>query len=212
MNKKPTIIVLAAGSGIRFKGATHKLVQPFGNSTVLATTLRHAIESELPVVVVTTQALAGEALSVIASRDIVLMPPAGVAAPGRTGMGVSIRAGVAARADAHGWLLLPADMPLIRPATIAAVARALDDHPIAFAQYQGRRGHPVGFAAELYSELAQLEGDDGARRVLARFPSFGVEADDPGVLIDLDTEDDLAHARAIDSGAATHVVGGKTLR
>ena len=55
----------------------------------------------------------------------------------------------------------------------------------------------MGFSAELYSELVQLTGDEGARRVVARYPSFGVEVDDPGVLIDLDTTDDLAalHAR-----------------
>jgi molybdenum cofactor cytidylyltransferase len=82
------------------------------------------------------------------------------------------------------------------------VADALADHAVTYAQYQGRRGHPVGFSPELYSELVQLTGDEGARRVVARFPSFGVEVDDPGVLIDLDTTDDLAalHARM---GSAT---------
>jgi molybdenum cofactor cytidylyltransferase len=68
----------------------------------------------------------------------------------------------------------------------------LPQHAVVFAQYQGRRGHPVGFAAELFSELVQLTGDEGARRVAARYPSFGVEVDDPGVLIDVDTADDLA--------------------
>ncbi|MEY3273165.1 MAG: hypothetical protein RLZZ341_2066, partial [Pseudomonadota bacterium] len=31
---------------------------------------------------------------------------------------------------------------------------------VVWAQHRGRRGHPVGFAAELYSELVQLDGDD----------------------------------------------------
>jgi molybdenum cofactor cytidylyltransferase len=50
----------------------------------------------------------------------------------------------------------------------------------------------VGFAAELYSELVQLDGDDGARRIVARYPGVGVELDDPGVLQDVDTPGDLA--------------------
>ena len=73
---------------------------------------------------------------------------------------------------------------------------ALADHPIAYAQHQGRRGHPVGFGAEMFSELIALTGDEGARRLLARYPAFGVELDDPGVRMDVDTEADLAAARA----------------
>ena len=63
-------------------------------------------------------------------------------------------------------------MPLVQPATLLAVARALDHHAVAYAQYRGRRGHPVGFAAELYSELTELSGDEGARRIIARYPAF----------------------------------------
>jgi molybdenum cofactor cytidylyltransferase len=72
-----------------------------------------------------------------------------------------------------------------------AVARQLDEHPIAYAQYKGRRGHPVAFSAELYSELVELSGDEGARRLLARYPAVGIELDDPGVLVDVDTRADL---------------------
>jgi molybdenum cofactor cytidylyltransferase len=110
-------------------------------------------------------------------------------------MGASIAAGVGACPNSRGWLVLPGDMPLVRPSTLVAVARALDQHPVAFAQHLGRRGHPVGFASELYSELAALTGDEGARRLVSRYPAFAVELDDPGALIDIDTEDDLAAAR-----------------
>ena len=65
-----------------------------------------------------------------------------------------------------------------------------------FAQHQGRRGHPVGFSAELFSDLVQLTGDEGARRLIARYPSRGVEVADPGVLIDVDTKADLAAVRS----------------
>ena len=69
-------------------------------------------------------------------------------------------------------------------------------------QHRGRRGHPVGFAAELFSELVMLKGDEGARRLLARYPTAAVELDDPGVLLDIDTVDDLAAAqRRIDGSS-----------
>jgi molybdenum cofactor cytidylyltransferase len=193
MQSRPTVVVLAAGRGSRFKGSTHKLEQSLGDLSVLGSTLRNAIESHLPVVVVTTQALATGAARMVAARDVVVVPQSLTA----LGMGHSIAAGVAARADSPGWLLLPGDMPMVRPATLLAVAAALEHHPVAYAQYQGRRGHPVGFAAELYSELMMLSGDEGARRVVARYPAIGVDVDDPGVLLDLDTEADLAVMRAL---------------
>ncbi len=194
MNLPPVIVVLAAGRGSRFDAMRHKLAQPLGTSTVLGQTVGHAIASGLPVVVVTTEPLMAEAASLVAGRDVVLLPglQRGSAA---LGMGYSIAAGVAARPNASGWLVLPGDMPLVRPASIRAVAASLASHPVVFAQHLGRRGHPVGFSAELFSDLVQLSGDEGARRVVARYPSHGVEVGDPGVLVDVDTPSDLAAVR-----------------
>jgi molybdenum cofactor cytidylyltransferase len=193
MLSRPTIVVLAAGRGSRFKGTTHKLQQSLGDRSVLDSTLRNAIESHLPLVVVTTAALAEAATRLVATHDVLVVSPDEAA----LGMGNSIAAGVAARAGSPGWLLLPGDMPLVRPATLLAVAAALGHHAVAFAQHHGRRGHPVRFAAELYSELMKLNGDEGARRIVARYPAVGVDVDDPGVLVDVDTEADLAALRAL---------------
>jgi molybdenum cofactor cytidylyltransferase len=187
MRPRPTIIVTAAGSGSRFGSLTHKLDQAFGNSTVLATTVRNAVQTQLPVVVVTTAARLPVLERSLARRDIVVLTEAEAA----RGMGASIATGVVERSGAPGWLLLPGDMPLVLPGTMLAVCGALDQHPVAYAQHRGRRGHPVAFAAELYSELIQLSGDDGARRVMLRYPAHGEEVDDPGVLLDIDTPADL---------------------
>ena len=91
---------------------------------------------------------------------------------------------------------MPADMPLVKPETLLAVAAALNEHAAAYAQHKGRRGHPVAFGAELLSELLRLTGEEGARRILARYPAVGVEVPDPGVLLDMDTEQDLVALRA----------------
>jgi len=194
MTSRPVVVVLAAGSGSRFAGPSHKLGQSLGGSSVLGQTLQHALASQLPVIVVTTEALAGEAQPSVAARDIIIVPSVGSSRE-PLGMGYSIAAGVSARPNASGWLILPGDMPLVQPQSLLAVAQALEQHPIAFAQHLGRRGHPVGFAAELYSELTALSGDEGARRLVARYPAFAVERDDPGILIDIDTTRDLEAVR-----------------
>jgi len=188
--QEPTIVILAAGQGNRFKGSRHKLDEPLDGSTVLGHTLRNATASRLPVVLVTTAAFQAPASKWLMQRDIIVLTPE----QARRGMGSSIAAGVTERAAAAGWLILPADMPLVRPQTMRAVADALQRHPVVYAQHHGRRGHPVGFAAELYSELAGLSGDEGARRIVARYPVHGEEVDDPGVLMDIDTVEDLASA------------------
>ena len=195
MKTLPTIVVVAAGFGSRFKGARHKLDQPLHGSTVLGCTLRQAVASQLPVVLVTTAPFVAAATEVLATRDIVVLS----LAEASRGMGHSIAAGVGERPDAGGWLILPGDMPMVRAQTLRAVAAALERHAVVYAQYRGRRGHPVGFGSELYSELIALTGDEGARRIVARYPVHGEELDDPGVLVDVDTQDDLAALTASSS-------------
>jgi molybdenum cofactor cytidylyltransferase len=187
MRPRPTIVVPAAGPGRRFGGPLHKLKQAFDGSTVLGSTLRHAIASQLPVVLVTTAALAPLAAELLATRDIVVLDETDAA----RGLGASIAAGVSERSGASGWLVLPGDMPLVQPSTLLAVAGALEQHAVAYAQHRGRAGHPVAFGAELYSELIQLGGDDSPRRLMLRYPAHGVEVDDGGVLLGVDTPTDL---------------------
>ena len=197
IKRRPAVVVLAAGRGSRFRGPGHKLEQKLagtpGADTLLARTLRHAISTQLPVVVVTTPALAPSVHRFIAARDVVTLPERDVdGRPHPIGMGHSIVAGVSATGDADGWLILPADMPLVQPATITAVAEGLARYPVCYAQYRGIQGHPVGFSTELYSELMALQGDEGARRIVARYPAQPITVDDPGVHIDVDTAEDLA--------------------
>jgi molybdenum cofactor cytidylyltransferase len=194
MNPRPTIVVLAAGSGSRFEGAFQKLEQALGAASVLGHTIARAIETQLPVVVVTTASLVALVSLQLATRDIVVVPDAEAQ---RGGIGHSIAVGVAERAASPGWVVLPGDMPLVQPATLLAVAAAIEQHPVVCAQYRGRRGHPIGFAAELYSELVAMTGDDAVRRVFGRYPVHGREVDDPGVLVDIDTVADLDAARAV---------------
>lgn len=104
----------------------------------------------------------------------------------------SILVGVAfaeARQSA-GILVLPVDMPLIRPETVrtALGAFAAGDEPVLRATYQGRHGHPVIFGAAVFPALRNADPEVGARAVLHQDPSRvrNLEVDDPGVLRDFD--------------------------
>lgn len=110
------------------------------------------------------------------------------------GMGASIAAGVEASAQATGWIVALGDMPLVRPDTIRRVRRALEEGaPLAAPFSEGRRGHPVGFSSRLRDELLALDGDVGAREVIARHSERmeRVRSDDPGIFVDIDTREDF---------------------
>jgi CTP:molybdopterin cytidylyltransferase MocA len=87
-------------------------------------------------------------------------------------------------------LVVPVDMPLIRPATVKTSLDtfAATDEPVLRATYQGRHGHPVIFRADVFPALRSADLAVGARAVLHQDPSRvrNLEVDDPGVLRDFD--------------------------
>ena len=175
MTFKPTVIVLAAGQGLRFmaSGATHdKLLAPLCGQPVRAHVLAAVHASGLPCHVVER------------------VDTAHLCNPG---MGDSIACGVAATPDAQGWLILPADLPLIQPSTLLAVAEALQQQTasVVVPRYAGQQGHPVGFARSCCEALLQLTGDQGARSVVAQHRVCHLDLVDEGCVLDVDTLDRL---------------------
>jgi molybdenum cofactor cytidylyltransferase len=174
----PVVIVLAAGRGERFAasgGRMHKLQALLAGKPVIDHVLQAVQGSSLPFHVVLADA-------------------------SRPGMGDSIAAGVRATAGASGWLILPADLPLIRSETLRAIALA-PPSAVTVPLYQGRRGHPVRFAASCGSELLNLKGNEGAVHILRAQEAINsvafVKLDDAGVVTDVDTLEDLQRAESL---------------
>jgi molybdenum cofactor cytidylyltransferase len=116
------------------------------------------------------------------------------------GMGATLSCGVSAAQDADGWVVALADMPWIRPVTIASIAAALAaGADIVAPVYRGRRGHPVGFARRHRDALIASSGDAGARELIAasRETLTLLDVDDPGVLRDVDVPGDLSPSASL---------------
>ena len=110
------------------------------------------------------------------------------------GMAASLACGVRANPDAAGWLIGLADMPALPPEAIGGVRKALvEGADLAATVCDGRRGHPVGFAAHYRDELLALQGDAGARHLLERDISRLVQIgiSDKGIFADIDLPVDL---------------------
>jgi molybdenum cofactor cytidylyltransferase len=183
MTPAPTIIVLAAGAGSRFDAEASKLRRPVGDASMLSATLCRAIEARLPVLAVTVASLLPCVSPWLARRDIVVLDDAMAA----RGVGRAISAGVSERPHAGGWVVVPGDLCGIQPATLRTLAAGLHEHPVVVAQHRGRRGPVAAFSGELYSELVALDGDEGARRLVSRYPAHGEEVDDPAILPEPDS-------------------------
>ena len=188
-------ILLAAGRGARFGGA--KLLAPLpaashgvgAGTAVGIASLRHllTVVPEVIAVVRPGDSMLGGQLAEEGAR-VVECPGAD------SGMGASLAFGVAACADAQGWIVALADMPWIAPSTIQSVADALRaGAAIVAPSYHGERGHPVGFAEHFRDQLMGLAGDEGARTILAARKEVihMVAVMDPGILRDVDSAADL---------------------
>jgi len=111
------------------------------------------------------------------------------------GMGASLACAVRAAEGADAYVVALADMPFIRPSSIAAVRdELLKGAALAAPYFRARRGHPVGISSRFRDELARLQGDEGAKALLAHRSAeiSKVPVGDPAVLRDIDTPGDLA--------------------
>jgi molybdenum cofactor cytidylyltransferase len=185
----PTGVLLAAGASRRF--GADKLLASLPDGSPMGAASCRAMRSALRHVVAVVRPGDERLASVLASCGATVVP----CARADEGMGASLACGVAASADANGWVVALADMPWVRPATIRAVADAIAaGASLAAPVHRGERGHPVGFAAAHRGALMALAGDAGARAILARddIALVRIDVDDPGVLRDVDLPRDLA--------------------
>ena len=115
-----------------------------------------------------------------------------------SGLAHSLRTGLAALpATIAGAVILLADMPLVTSATLDALIAAFEVAPpgtkAVVPVHQGVRGNPVLLGRTLFGAVANLRGDEGARRLLADAGRGVVTCavDDLGITVDVDTREGL---------------------
>ncbi|MEM7060688.1 MAG: molybdopterin-binding/glycosyltransferase family 2 protein [Pseudomonadota bacterium] len=195
-------VLLAAGASSRMRGQD-KLLQDIDGAPllrILAERLMSSGVDDVHCVLPQANESRAEAL-----RDLDLHIVMNARA--REGMGTSIATGVAALdVDIDAVLIVLGDMPELSirdidrmlapfdPAESRAIVRAVGS--------DGRPGHPVLFGRRFFEALQGLDGDAGARKVVAEHPEFVVDVTLEGehALIDLDTPEDWAAWRSARSG------------
>jgi molybdenum cofactor cytidylyltransferase len=195
-NRNIAAIILAAGRSTRMGGPNKLLAELDGRKLVRIATEQALASKASDVIVVTghqaelvEQALEGLKVRFVRNPDF-----AG-------GLASSVKAGVSAvSANADGAVICLGDMPLIDAYLIDRLIEAfapVRGNLIVVPVADGRRGNPVLWARRFFNELMTLDGDIGARHLIARHSEAVAEVavEGEGAFLDIDTPQALEAAR-----------------
>jgi molybdenum cofactor cytidylyltransferase len=195
-SRKVAAVILAAGRSTRM-GGPNKLLAELGGKTLVRIAAEQALASRASDVIVVTGHQAEEVEKSLAGLKLKFVENPNFA----DGLAGSVKAGIAAvPEDADAAVVLLGDMPLID-------AHLIDRLIEAFAPDRGglivvpvsdsRRGNPVLWSRRFFNELMTLDGDIGARHLIAKHGEAVAEVpvEGHGAFLDIDTPQALEAAR-----------------
>jgi molybdenum cofactor cytidylyltransferase len=195
-NRRIAAIILAAGRSTRM-GGPNKLLAELSGKPLVRIVAEQALASKAQDVIVVTghqaelveDALKGLKVRFVRNPDFAI------------GLAGSVKAGVAAVAEvADGVVICLGDMPMISAQLIDHLIEAFAPdrgNLIAVPVSDGRRGNPVLWSRRFFNELMTLDGDIGARHLIAKHGEVLAEVpvDGFGAFLDIDTPQALEAAR-----------------
>lgn len=200
--KSVAAIILAAGRSTRM-GGPNKLLAELNGKKLVRLVAEQAIASKASPVIVVTGHQAADVKAALGGLDVTFVHNPDFA----EGLATSVKAGVGAVPDAaDGAVICLGDMPLIDAKLIDRLVDAFAPDRgslIALPVAGGRRGNPVLWSRRFFSELMALDGDVGARHLIARHMEAVAEVEVQGksAFLDIDTPEMLSDARKHSSQA-----------
>ena len=190
----PRIAAVVLAAGLSSRMGANKLLMPLDGKPLL----RHAVEAALasaarPVIVVIGNE-ADKVKRALEDLDVRFVHNADYA----KGLSASLKTGIAAVPhECDGAMVLLGDMPGIEQTLVDKLIASFDPvegRAICVATRRGKHGNPVLWARRFFPEIAALEGDIGAKSLIATYGELvcEVEASDDAPLIDIDTAAELA--------------------
>ena len=185
-----TAIVLAAGRSSRMRG--FKPLMQFGEETVVARVVANLRGAGVAGVHVVTGFNASALTPELARLGVTIAYNPGF----ERGMMSSVQTGVASLPrETEAFLLLPVDMPLVRPQTIARLlaAASADEAAVCYPTFRGERGHPPLVRRAVFADILGWNGDGGLLALLERREreARDVPVFDWGCLADMDRPEDF---------------------
>ncbi len=187
-------IVLAAGLSSRMAPRNKLLVTDANGVAMVARVVDGILASRARPISVVVGHQADLVRAALGTRPVTFVEAPGFA----TGMAASLRAGITALpASATAAVICLGDMPLVGPALIDGLIEAHDPGVgklIAVPTVGGKRGNPVLWDRQFFGAMCGMQGDTGARSLLALHPDAVTEVPVAGdaALTDFDTPGSLS--------------------
>jgi molybdenum cofactor cytidylyltransferase len=195
-NRHVTAIILAAGRSTRM-GGPNKLLAELDGKPLVRIVTEQALASKAKDVIVVTGHQAAMVEAALKGLDVKFVRNPSFA----EGLASSVKAGVAAVAgEADGAVVCLGDMPMISAQLIDHLIEAFSPdrgNLITVPVSDGRRGNPVLWSRRFFNELMTLDGDVGARHLIAKHGEAVAEVPVKGhaAFLDIDTPQALEAAR-----------------
>jgi len=190
-------ILLAAGRSTRM-GGPNKLLAEINRRPLVRIAAEEALASQAGPVIVVTGHQRERLEEALGGLDVMLAHNPDFA----DGLSTSLKVGIAAvPSDVDGVIVCLGDMPQVNAALIDSLLAAFDPEKGALVvapTIHGKRGNPVVWSRRFFPELAALEGDTGARHLIASYPEAVAEVPltSNAALVDVDTPDALKAVKA----------------
>jgi molybdenum cofactor cytidylyltransferase len=195
-NRNVVAVILAAGRSTRM-GGPNKLLAELSGKPLVRIVTEQALASGASGVIVVTGHQAAEVEKALTGLKVKFVRNPDFAA----GLASSVKSGIAAvPANADGAVVCLGDMPLVDAHLIDRLIEAFAPdrgNLIAVPVSDGRRGNPVLWSRRFFDELMTLDGDIGARHLIAKHNQAVAEVpvEGHGAFLDIDTPEALAAAR-----------------
>lgn len=182
----PTLLVLAPDEPIGETSFANPSCSTSRDTAIdhfdsLYDTLQKGLHSRLPMLLACGPRVAKSARKVLPGDSIIEIGRANTA--DSEFLVELLVSGVLASAHASGWIVIPTNLPMLRADTLLQIALAPTTHTLTVPEHRQRRGLPIRFAPELFSELIGLKNQRALRRLIASYPAAGIDVDDPGILM-----------------------------
>ena len=184
------IVLLAAGASSRL--GKPKQLLPYKGTTLLKHAVQLAVDAALKPIVIVVGANANILnIEIEESQANIVMNETW-----QEGMASSIRTGLQKMLELeptiNSVIMMVCDQPFV---TVQLLQDLMAKHietgkPIIASNYKNNLGTPALFDATIFSELMQLKGDTGAKKILSNHPEWVAAIDFPMGEIDIDTEED----------------------
>ena len=183
-------IILAAGASTRM--GQPKQLLPYKRRTLLSHVINCVIASSCRIVIVILGANSDKIEPQIAQFPIIIVKNS----DWNKGISSSIGCGVnyiqEKKLNINGVIFLTCDQPFISTKIIDQLIEAnnLTNQSIIATHYEKTLGIPVLFSSSFFSELIELRGDNGAKKIINKYPELVKKIDFTQGKIDLDTVKD----------------------